>query len=164
MSNLPFTFSELETQLNNTLELVLSTDRTTSDIANALKDLSREQQEFVIKWSIVSSRSNAELAYQFVENSASAFRQMTMDDVHNWLIQAMDVYDKQGLYQAATVLRKVDEFALVAREKTNSISFEEVAGVLEKFICGLSGRDLKLEPGDIFFTRSEEHTSELQSH
>ncbi len=152
MSNAPFTFSELEAQLNDTLELVLSTDRTTSDIANALKDLTREQQEFVMKWSIVSSRSNAELAYQFVENSASAFRKMSMDDVHNWLIQAMDVYDRQGLYQAASVLRKVDKFSQAARGKTNSISFEEVAGVLEKFICGLSGRDLKLEAGDIFFT------------
>ena len=32
------------------------------------------------------------------------------------------------------------------------MSFGEVAGVLEKFICGLSGRELKLEAGDVFFT------------
>ncbi len=36
MSDIPFTFSELEKQLNNTLDLVLSTDRTISDIARAI--------------------------------------------------------------------------------------------------------------------------------
>lgn len=152
MSNIPFTFSELEEKLGNTLELVLSADRTNKDIAHAIKDLNREQQEFVIKWSIVLSKSNAELAYKFVENSAAAFKQLSIDDVHIWLIQAMDVYDKQGLYLAANVLRDVSGFALAAREKAHDISFADVAGVLEKFIRGLSGRELKIEQGDITFT------------
>jgi nitric oxide reductase NorD protein len=152
LPNAPFTVAEIEEKLNETLELVLSTDRTNKDIALAIKDLSLEQQEFVIKWSAVSAKSNAELAYKFVENSAAAFKIMPMSAVHDWLIQAMDVYDKQGLYLAANALQDIEGFALAAREKARSITFANVVGVLDKFIRGLSGRDLKLVQGETAFT------------
>jgi len=152
MADTPLTVSELAELLGIPLEPVLSTDRSKVGIAKIVEHLSRDQQDFVIKWSTVVAKSNAELAYKFVENSAAAFNKMSMDTVHDWLIQAMDVYDKQGLYLAAKVIKNVEGFATFATEEASGITFDIVSGVLEKFIRGLSGRELKLARGDVTFT------------
>ena len=150
----PLSASQLEDRLDESLDPVLSSRRTAAGLARSLTVLSRPQQEFVLRWAAIIAKSNAELAYQFAQSAPRAFGLMNTDDVEGWLIHAMDVYDKSGLYPAAAIFNRVDDYAVRTQDQARGVSFEEVAGVLELFVRGLSGRALKLDVGDQVYTDS----------
>ena len=114
--------------------------------------LSKEQQEFSLHWTDVIRKSNSEMAYQFVSHAPKAIRLMGIEGTHQWLLHAMDVYDKEGLYPGSAALDSLQAFAADYRTSHISVSLDQVRGILETFICGLAGRTLKLEAGNSIFT------------
>ncbi len=137
------------------LDAVLSSRRTAARPAAALAGFSRGQQEFALHWANVIAKTNSEMAYQFVACAPAAFERLNLDRVQDWIIRAMDVYDRQGLYPGSAALRDVDGFVEEAGRRAHAVAFDEVAGVLEGYLKGLSGRDLKLETGDATHTDTE---------
>lgn len=152
MSDLSLNYQELVDKLNASLDLVLSPERTSDAIATGLVGLARVEQDFVIKWTSIVSNNNAELGFQFALKAPVALELMSLDDTHDWLIHSMDLYDKSGLYPAVKMIRDVDQFALEAKSRARGVMFEDVVGVLEKFVTGLTGRQLSLEVGDHTYT------------
>jgi nitric oxide reductase NorD protein len=142
----------IEDQLGEPLEPVLSSRRTATAQAQSLAPLGRTQQEFALHWTGIIAKTNAELAYQFVSQAAEAMSLMSLEDAEEWVVQAMDAYDKKGLFAATAVMKEVRDFASHSKQKSRGISFEEVSGVLEIFVHGLSGRRLKLEPSEETWT------------
>ncbi len=136
---------QIEEKLDELLGAVLSSRRTASGPARKLSGLEREQQEFALHWAGVISKSNSEMAYQFVEHVSDAFRMMDTDGVTKWIIEAMDVYDRQGLYPGSASLREVETFADRLSQKKFSVPFEDVVGILNKYVKGVSGRDLDIQ-------------------
>ena len=59
MSNVTLTVQELKEQLEQYLNPVLSSRRTAFEPAQALADLTREQQEFVLHWVSVIVKTNS---------------------------------------------------------------------------------------------------------
>jgi nitric oxide reductase NorD protein len=151
----PLIAAELEEKLDELLESVLSSRRTAAPLACALAELRRAQQDFTLKWVDIIAKTNAEMAYQFCARSPEAFRLMSLAAVEDWIIRAMDVYDKQGLYPGCSVFTQVQGFAAEIANATQSEMLETVSGVLELFVRGLSGRGLRLEPGDTTHTDTE---------
>jgi nitric oxide reductase NorD protein len=143
---------EIEDRLNEPLDPVLSSRRTATAPAQSLAPFTHRQQEFALRWVSIIAKTNAELAYQFVSQAAQAISLMTLEDTEEWIIHAMDIYDRQGLFAATAAINAVREFASQSEQKTRSISFEDVVGVLEIFVHGLSGRRLKLEPAEEVWT------------
>lgn len=141
----PLSAQAIEERLDEYLDAVLSSRRTASSLANALAAFEREQQDFVLAWVEIIAKTNAEMAYQFAQHAPEALRLMSAADVEAWVIQAMDVYDRNGLYPGCSALRQVHTFAAEASAAAHGASFDEVAGMLELFLRGLSGRRLKLE-------------------
>src|SRR5512139_2019857 len=152
MTKPPLSAAEIEATLNEVLIWALSTHRSATPLAAALAPFARGEQEFVLRWADAISKTNAEMAYQFVSHAPQSMRLMGLDGVEAWAVQAMDVYDKMGLYPACAVFREVAAFAAAERDKANGVSFEEISGVLELFVRGLSGRPLKLEASDDTYT------------
>ncbi len=70
---------------------------------------------------------------------------MSAPTIEAWIIHAMDVYDKQGLYPGCTAFGQVQSFAAEAAETDRSVALDEIHHVLELFIQGLAGRPLKIE-------------------
>ncbi len=140
----PMTAVEIDSQLANMLKTVLSSKRTAGPLAQALADLSRTEQEFVLRWVEVAARINAELGYQLVTYAVSALQVMDFDSTRKWIIHAMDVYDRSGLYPACAVLKGYSEFAQSLAAHETSVTFQEVSAVLHPFVVGLSGRALRL--------------------
>ncbi|MHB8550056.1 MAG: nitric oxide reductase activation protein NorD, partial [Acidiferrobacterales bacterium] len=68
------------------------------------------------------------------------------------IIEAMDTYDRMGLYPACAVFHDSAAYAVRARTRVNGMSFDDASGILEIFVRGLSGRPLKLEPGEEVYT------------
>lgn len=143
-SDPPLTAAEVEEKLDQYLAAALSSRRTAGKIAESLSRLDRTPQEFVLHWTGVAARSNAELAYQFATLAPTALAVMGAAGAEQWVLHAMDVFDKQGLYPACAVLKDIEGYARSLQESVQGVAFEEVAPVLELFLCGLSGRRLKL--------------------
>ncbi len=141
----PFSAAELEGRLDDMLDAVLSTRRTATPLAEALAELSRGEQEFVLHWTGVVARTNPEMAYQLAAAAPVALRRLDLAEAEAWVVQAMDTYDREGLYRGSAVLKNVDEYASRAGGGAHAESFDEAAQVLQLFLCGLSGRRMRLD-------------------
>ena len=148
----PFTASELEDWLDEELDAALSLRRTSRTAAATLAQLARDQQDFARHWIAIIAKTNPELAFHFANRAAEGLKRMAMDDAEAWIIQAMDVYDKMGLYPAITALSEVEAFAAARAQRARAVTLEEIGPVLELFLQALSGRPLKLEAGESAFT------------
>ncbi|WP_298134154.1 hypothetical protein [Acidiferrobacter sp.] len=148
----PLTAAELEDWLDEELDAALSLRRTSHTAATSLASLDRDQQDFARHWVGIIAKTNPELAYHFANRAAEGLRRMAEDDALAWIIQAMDVYDKMGLYPAIAALSEIEAFAALRAQRSRTVTLEEIGPVLELFLQGLSGRRLKLEAGESAFT------------
>lgn len=140
----PMDAGRLEEQLDLYLEPVLSSRRTAVQPAQELSLFTRAQQELVIRWVEVITRTNAEMAYQFAAYASRALELMDEATIEAWVIAAMDAYDRQGMQAGIAVLRDVEPFAQEAGQRDSGVVFDDISGVLEPFVHGLGGRKLKL--------------------
>jgi nitric oxide reductase NorD protein len=156
MSQSPLNAHEIEERLDELLWAALSSRRTAASAARELAALSRDAQEFVLHWVRVIEQTNAESAYQFASHARKALACLgDTRDVERWIIHAMDVYDRSGVYRAMDVFRNVEGFAEQARMREAGVLLEDVLGVLGGFVRGLSGRSLKLEAAGESHTDTE---------
>lgn len=144
MPSRPLTTAELEEKLDEVLDPVLSSRRTAAGLAKALTAFARERQDFIIHWVDVIAKTNAELAYQFAARAPEALRLMDLSGIEKWIVHAMDVYDKNGLYPGCSAIHNVLAFTTELRAAARGVAYADVSGVLELFLCGLSGRQLKI--------------------
>lgn len=152
MSSLPLTAAELEERLESSLDPTQSSPPLAAPLAQALALLARTEQEFVLHWTDIIAKTNTDMAYLFAAQAPEGLRRLRPADIEAWVVRAMDVYDKIGLYPACAVFRDVAAFAAEAHAATRGIAFEDVAGVLGPFVRGLSGRALKLENAEETYT------------
>ena len=150
----PLSAAALEERFEDLVGAVLSSRRTVTGIAQRLAGESRALQDFVLHWSGVAAKSNPELAYQFAALAADAVAALGRPGAERWLLAAMDVYDRDGLYRASATLKDLDGYVARARETAYGVAFDEVAGVLALFVTGLAGRRLRLEAGEAAWTDS----------
>ena len=146
---------KLETLLDEYLDPVLSSRRTSEEPVRGLLPLSRPHQDFALHWTDVIRKSNAEMAFQFVSRVPMALKLMDTEGTRQWLLHAMDIYDKEGLYPGSAVLEKIESFAQEFRLSHITVNLEQIRGILETIVCGLSGRNLKIESGNSVFTDTE---------
>ncbi len=145
----------LEERLEEHVDPVLSSRRTAAGPAAALSGYSRAQQEFVLHWVEVISRTNAEMAYQVAALAPQALEIMDLEGVEAWIVQGMDAFDRQGLMAGIAALREVERFAADRSRRVAGLPLEEIQGVLENFLHGLAGRALRIEPDETAWTDTE---------
>ena len=147
---------EIEERLDELLWAALSSRRSATDAARELARLDRSAQDFVLHWVEVIEKTNAESAYQFASHARQAFtRLQDAGEVEQWIIHAMDIYDRSGVYPAMDVFRNVAGFAEQARIREAGVVLDDVLGVLGGFVRGLSGRALKIEAAEDVYTDTE---------
>jgi nitric oxide reductase NorD protein len=151
----PLAADGIERTLDELLDAVLSARRTATRIATALAKLARHEQDFVLHWVAVIARTNPEMAYQFAAAAPQALATLDADAAEVWIIQAMDTYDREGLYRGSQVFKRSAEFAQLAGGSAAAVTFEEAAHVLQLFVCGLSGRRMKLDTAAHAYTDTE---------
>lgn len=135
---------DIEQALDEYLGAVLSSRRTAEGPARGLAALSDKQVKFALHWTEVISKSNSEMAYQFVAHAPRALAALGVEGARRWLLRALDIYDREGLYPGSAAFRDIDAFARDYRLKEVAVEFGDVQAVLERFIRGLAGRELKI--------------------
>ncbi|PKO71267.1 MAG: nitric oxide reductase activation protein, partial [Betaproteobacteria bacterium HGW-Betaproteobacteria-17] len=93
------------------------------------------------------------LAWQFGRRAPALLPRMERRLLEAWAVHTCDVFDRTGLQTALRVMEQVDSFDEGQhRHDAAGALFEDIAPVLGNFVCGLSGRRLKLEEGDAAWT------------
>jgi nitric oxide reductase NorD protein len=64
----------------------------------------------------------------------------------------MNIYDKEGLYPGSAAFQNIENFAGEYRLSHITVPLEEVRSILETIVCGLSGRNLKIESAKTSYT------------
>ena len=146
------TAREIEAHLEAALELVQYSRCSAAPLAAALAAFTRTEQDYVLRWAEVICKTNTDLAYQFVRHAPEALPLMSAPVMDAWIIRAMDVYDREGLYPACHILERAALFAAEAAAAVNGVALEEVSHVLELFVQGLSGRKLGIEAAEAAYT------------
>jgi len=154
-SKLPLSATKLEALIAPLLVEVLSRSRSLAPLIDTLVPLAQQQQARLLHWIEVISRTNAELAYQFATFAPRALNKMTLPEIDEWVLQAMNIYDHQGLYAATNELKQVDRYIRERHLRKQSLNLDSVSKVLEGFVQGLSGRRLAIEPDDGPWTDTE---------
>ena len=142
-------------QLEDRLDIHMISLGAAEEPARALAEFSRQQQDFVLHWVSIVTRTSSGMALNFVSHVCPALRLMDADGVEAWLLACMDIYDTRGLHPAVVAFRDVEGFARDYKARSTGVSFEDVVNVLEVFVHGLNGRRLKLECGDHCYTDTE---------
>ncbi|MYB34823.1 MAG: nitric oxide reductase activation protein [Gammaproteobacteria bacterium] len=151
----PLTATQIGALLDTYLEPVLSTRRTSEEPTRGLLPLGHSDQVFCLDWTNIISKSNAEMAFQFVSKAPLAIKLMGAEGTRQWLLEAMDVYDREGLYPGSSTLGRIEEFAREYRLNNITVRLEDVRHILEIFVRGLSGRELTIQPGPRAFTDTQ---------
>ena len=151
----PLTAHQLEERLDEALDPVLSSRRTAQPLALKLAPLARELQDFALHWVNVIARTSGEMAYQFAALAPEVLCRLDGAAAEAWIIQAMDTFDREGLYRGTAQLKNVDGFIAASRHQAHAVTFEDAHNVLELFVCGLAGRRLKLETANEAYTDTE---------
>ena len=120
----PLSAEIIEQRLDELLDAVLSSRRTTVEPARALAEFSREQQEFTLSWLNVITKTNSELGYQFIRHAPQAFSQMNRTTAEKWIIRAMDVYDRLGLYPASEAFAELEGFTRDTAREAESVTLD----------------------------------------
>lgn len=151
----PFSQAELEERLDDILCAALSSRRSAAAIAAGVAPLPRTQQDFVLKWAEVAAHNVAELGYQFTAQAPQALAVLGRGGTEKWLLNALDAYDKEGLYPACAALKDLAGFKRRADAAGEGVALAGVARVLELFLRGLAGRRLQLEASSDTWTDTE---------
>lgn len=156
-SQLKLNTEEIEEQLDKHLDPVLSFRRSATLPAEKMAGLTIEQQQFGLHWVSVIAASNAEMAYQFAANYSNAIKnlQQNLKAVESWIIESMSAFDKKGLQFSMTVLLGSQKFAEDFFKKQQGVTLDEIKKILATYVCGLSGRPLKIAIADSIYTDTE---------
>lgn len=124
-------------------------------LVEGLAGLDRDTQDFIMGWAERLLTTNVYISHEFIVRVVEALDRLERRTIEALAVHAADVFDRAGLRPALDVIQKVDEFLVNAHAHAEGVTFEEVEAVLSTFVCGLSGRRLKLAQGDGVYTDSE---------
>jgi len=128
---------------------------TVAEVADSILALEPRWQQFVLDWVLSVARSQPEIAYQFANRAGSALRAIGRDGCEAWLQSALDVYFEHGLQPAIQALENLGQFVAARRKRSRGLEFSRIRGLLQHFLHGLDGRQLRLEAADDILTDSE---------
>ncbi len=155
MAQSPLSAAEMETRLHAWLETEFTYFKV-EDLAAELARLARDDQDFILGWIRRIASTHITLAWQFGRRAPDLLPKMERRLLEAWAVHTCDVFDRTGLQTALRVMEQVDSFdATQHRHDAAGALFEDFAPILGNFVCGLSGRRLRIEEGDGAWTDGE---------
>ncbi|MHB1091995.1 nitric oxide reductase activation protein NorD [Thiobacillus sp.] len=155
MAQLPLTAPDMEASLHVWLDTEFTFFKV-EELAVELTVLARDEQDFILGWIRRIASTHITLAWQFGRRAPALLPRMERRLLEAWAVHTCDVFDRTGLQTALRVMEEVDSFD-DAQHKNDAAGalFEDIAPILGNFVCGLSGRRLRIEEGDAAWTDGE---------
>ena len=155
MALAPLTAGEMEASLHVWLDTEFTYYKVDL-LALELDRLTRDEQDFILGWIRRIASTHITLAWQFGRRAPALLPHMELRLLEAWALHTCDVFDRTGLQNALRVMEQVDSFDVVQHKNDAAGAlFEEISPVLGNFVCGLSGRRLRIEEGEAAWTDGE---------
>ncbi|MFP5410472.1 MAG: nitric oxide reductase activation protein NorD [Gammaproteobacteria bacterium] len=155
MAQLKLTAAEMEASLHVWLDTEFTFFKV-EELAAELAVLPRDDQDFLLGWIRRIASTHITLAWQFGRRAPALLPRMERRLLEAWAVHTCDVFDRTGLQTALRVMEEADSFDEDQhRNDAAGALFDDIAPVLGNFVCGLSGRRLKLEEGEAAWTDGE---------
>ncbi|MDH5648527.1 MAG: VWA domain-containing protein [Gammaproteobacteria bacterium] len=150
----PLDAAYIEHKLNEWLEVEFSFLKTSTP-AQAIAQLPRPDQDFMLMWVQRMSSTNIELAYQFTVRAIEFLNKQERRVIEAWVLHAMDTYDQRGLHPAMEFIKNIEHFIQYSHDHSVGTVLQDHATVLLHFCHGLSGRQLKIEEAEQAYTDTQ---------
>ncbi len=151
----PLDAEEIERRLESLVFMVLTCRRSVEAPAQALSRHPRPVQiRFLSSVEFIASTS-VELAFNFCMFAIPALSVIDEKDWQDWILHLMDIYDERGVLQCIVAMQKVQEYVQAHCQGQEGVLFEDIARVIQPFVCGLNGRPLRLATYEHAYTDTE---------
>jgi len=147
--------AELERRLEALVFMVLNTRRSVAPAAEELLAYPPAARERFLGSVEHIARTSVELAYSFAVFAPPSLAHVDPADWADWVLHLLDLYDRSGVMACIVEMRRVAEYTAARRTTRDALRLAEVAGIIERFVCGLGGRTLKLAVGELTYTDTE---------
>jgi len=155
MAQQQLTTAEMEASLHVWLDTEFTYFKV-EQLATELATLTRDEQDFILGWIRRIASTHITLAWQFGRRAPALLSRMERRLLEAWAVHTCDVFDRTGLQTALRVMEEVDSFDETQhRNDAAGALFDDIAPILGNFVCGLSGRRLRIEEGDAAWTDGE---------
>lgn len=155
MAQPPLSAADMESSLHAWLETEFTYFKV-EQLAAELAALTRDEQDFILGWIRRIASTHITLAWQFGRRAPALLPRMERRLLEAWAVHTCDVFDRTGLQNALRVMEEVDSFDETQhRNDAAGALFDDIAPILGNFVCGLSGRRLRIEEGDAAWTDGE---------
>lgn len=136
--------SELEVRFENSLPGHADTAGMRKAV-NGLEPLPRVQQNLVLHWLEVAAQSSFELALYMTLLAPTALERLDEEGFELWVLNALDMKDREDVPTAKAFLRDLDDFILSYRYTESVASFEDVVHRTHIFLQAISGEVLDIQ-------------------
>ncbi len=149
----PLDRAALGARLDAIFSFDVSSGRSYDELIEPLLGAGRAEQDFTLHWATVAAPTHLEIAYLVVLLAPLALDRLGRRDAEAWVVAALDAFDRVGLRAAVMRLRDIEGFARGVSPA--AVSLDAITPRLQRFLQGLSGRDLRVEPDSTPWTDTE---------
>jgi nitric oxide reductase NorD protein len=144
------------TQLREELVKNLTVDFFEADeiesILREINSFDRRLRQKILALCRVLSSASSNFVPNTLKRTKAASIHLPLKDLDRWIIEAFDILDSEGFDSFVQFTSQTDEEALQEFQNPKGISLHDVSPVLEAFLRGLSGMELKIKPGEYAYT------------
>lgn len=145
--------SELEVRFENALPGHPDVDGMRRGV-KGLEKLSRTQQDLVLHWLDAAAQSSFELALFMTQMAPAALERLDAEGFEIWVLNGLDMKDREDVPTAKAFLRDLDDFLLRYRYNESVASFDDVIHQTYIFLQAISGEalDIRVDEKDRAWT------------
>lgn len=154
MSNVRRLFtSELEVRFENALPGHPDADGMRRAVVG-IEKLARTQQDLVLHWLDAAAQSSFELALFMAQMAPTALERLDTEGFEVWVLNGLDMKDREDVPTAKAFLRDLDDFLLRYRYNESVASFDDVIHQTSIFLQAISGEalDIRVDERDRAWT------------
>lgn len=145
--------SELEVRFENALPGHPDVDGMRRGV-KGLEKLPRTQQDLVLHWLDAAAQSSFELALFMTQMAPAALARLDAEGFEIWVLNGLDMKDREDVPTAKAFLRDLDDFLLRYRYNESVASFDDVIHQTYIFLQAISGEalDIRVDERDRAWT------------
>lgn len=139
-------YDELREDLITNLALDFFDDGEIDYILGEIESYDVRVRQRVLALFLALSHASSSLVPRLLRHIKTASRHLSPDELDQWLSNAFDLRDSQGIDPALTFLSRVDIESLKAFQAREGLPLREASPMLETYLRALSGREFRIMP------------------
>jgi nitric oxide reductase NorD protein len=143
---------ELKEGLVRNLRLDFFEDDEISEIFGEIESFDHRLRQKILALSLNLSHASSSLVLNTVRKIKKASLILSFKETDEWLATAFELLDSKGIDPFMSFISKTDEEALKKFKKEEGVFLKNIAAVIEAYIKGIAGRDIRVAPDREPFT------------